>query len=210
LKLNLLNTSVVILAEAHNPTILHPTFLSGQKIVPPEWELAESPLCTPAIAVARYKNEVVFMAEIGKFQIVDTQPRRDPPIAQLAAKYIEALPHVHYVAVGINFAGFAENDTPAHWLQERFFKSGPWSTQYEAEAAGLKFAYPADQAMLTIDAGTVQQDPKQSAQACILFNCNYHSSLSKDNAVGDAKRVLELFPQRLKHFEAICDLMLKE
>jgi hypothetical protein len=42
MKLEIVNTSVVVLAAEHNPTILHPAFLSAQEIVPEGWELIPS------------------------------------------------------------------------------------------------------------------------------------------------------------------------
>jgi hypothetical protein len=38
LEFKIINTTIVVAAEAHNPTILHPAFLRAEKIVPRDWE----------------------------------------------------------------------------------------------------------------------------------------------------------------------------
>ena len=70
----ILNTSVVIVASAHNPSILHPAFLQAQEIVPLDWETIEQPISTPAFSITKYSNGIVFIAESNKFQVRDDNP----------------------------------------------------------------------------------------------------------------------------------------
>jgi len=62
--LSMLQASVVVTAESHNPTILHPHFLKTQGIVPPDFEPAESPVCTPPLAIVKYRNGLNYTASV--------------------------------------------------------------------------------------------------------------------------------------------------
>src|SRR5262245_9370718 len=104
---SLASSSVVVLAKDHNPSLLHPAFLAGQGIMRSDEELAEQSISTPAVSVVKYASGLVFMVELNKLQITDNAPTGDPDRpARLAGQYLEALPHVRYVAIGLNFTGF--------------------------------------------------------------------------------------------------------
>src|SRR5262245_32465278 len=134
------NTSVVIVADMHNPTILHPFFLASQEIVPADWPLSELPVCTPAIAAVKYQNGIVLNVDPKKVTVRDNAPTPESPIPSIASKYVEALPHVHYSAVGLNISGYAENSNPEHWVIERFLKDGPGNNELlRPNAVGIKF-----------------------------------------------------------------------
>jgi hypothetical protein len=198
--LTLLNSSIVVLAEAHNTTILHPEFLKNQKIVPSDWSPVEGALCTPALSVVKYPR-VALTADTGKFQIIEpTDKPEGLMIADIAAKYIEALPHVHYTAIGINFVGYIKTPAPTDWLESRFFRVG--DKQSRGEVAGAKFTYDEQHATLTWDVGTVQQ-PTSDPSPCILVNSNYNFNLRRDSAVEDAKGVLARFSECMNHFNSV-------
>src|SRR5688572_20388198 len=100
-----LNTAVVVTADAHNPSILHPAFLTAQNVVPAKWEPGEPPLCTPAVSVVKYRNGITFTVEAAKLQVANARPPEEPerdPVFPLAANYVRTLPHVKYTGVGIN------------------------------------------------------------------------------------------------------------
>lgn len=206
-KLSILNTSVVVLADAHNPSILHPSFLKAQAIVPAEWELADAPVCTPAISVARFKNGIVFTVELPKFQVQDSTPNEASLIWELATKYVSELPHVHYKAVGINVAGLVECEKPEQWIVERFIKSGPWNDdQVHPQAVGMKFVYPVAGARLNLscDAGTLRSlDPTAPNKTALLINGNYHTDLKREGAFEGVKHALAKYHERVAHFVSL-------
>jgi hypothetical protein len=206
-KLVLLNSSVVILAKAHNPTILHPSFLSAQGIVPSDWELAENPICTPAISVVKYANNVVFTAELNKLMIRQDDPSADTPVRRLALAYVEKLPHVTYSAVGVNFAAFIERPTPAQWVIDRFLSKGPGNDEkLKPDAVGLKFVYPVEGGRLNLgcDAGTIQNAEKKTTVPALIINANYDTPVS-GHSIEETKNAISLFDKRLVHFTEITD-----
>ena len=65
--LAVLNRAVVVLAREHNPTILHPSFLGAQGIVPKDWQLAEPPMCTPPLSMVNDPTLLGRMCHSEKF-----------------------------------------------------------------------------------------------------------------------------------------------
>ena len=202
-----LNTAVVVVAKAHNPSILHDSFLSAQGIVPAGWELAAPSLSTPAISIVKYANGVVFTAEPTKVMVRDDIPKKTPVVQDLALKYLEALPHVHYSAVGINFAGFVECASPEEWVRDRFLKRGPGNDdKLKPNAVGLRFAYSVERGMLNLscDVGTVHRADEAKETPCLLIGGNYHIPVS-ETSLEEARIAISSFSERLVHFTQITD-----
>jgi hypothetical protein len=129
MKLELLNTSVVVVAQEHNPTILHPAFLAAEGIAPQDWKPAAPPICTPAFSFVKYGNGIVFTVESNRFSVTDESPSGEVAESlapKLAISYVEKLPHVRYTAVGINLHGFVLCETPEAFLIARFLKEGSY------------------------------------------------------------------------------------
>lgn len=208
MKAQLLNASVVVLAQDHNPTILHPAFLESQKIVPNDWELAEPPICTPPASVVKYANGIVFVVDQSRLQIVDQglpEEILSGRVRDLAMAYIERLPHVRYTAVGINFHAFGECNDPERLLMERFLKPGPWNCgPLEVQSVGLRFVYLRSGATLRLscDSGTVKRRENKEEQKAILITGNYHTDLVEQN-VEQAKAVIAQFEERVRDFATV-------
>lgn len=202
MKLQVLDQSVVILAEQHNPTILHPYFLSNQGIVPKDWQLAQSPVCTPAVATVKYNNGFVFLSQPKRLQVQDTQCRVEGPnvhVMQCAQKYVENVPHVGYKAVGLNFTAALKHPHPELFLVERFLKAGPWNDgTLNLTSCGVNLTYPAESGTLTLrcDPGTFRQSnqPKESAAIVVVSNHNCD--------IGEGQSIVEQVRQHLSLFES--------
>jgi hypothetical protein len=181
--LEILNTSVVVLAKQHNPTILHPSFLVSEEIVPSDWEVAEPPVSTPVFAIVKYKNGIVFNVDENKFQVNDNQIKDDfrkSPISDLARKYAQKLPHVNYKAVGINFKGFVECAKPQTIVIDRFLKPGIANfNDNKPKALGLRIVYelPNVRLRLSCDSGKIKNADNEKEREGILIDANYHMDL---------------------------------
>ena len=83
--LELINTTVVVVAQDHNPSILHPSFLTANGVVPTDLELAGPSISTPAFARVLYRNGLSFQAEPDRINIVDGRPAQDQTTSPLPA-----------------------------------------------------------------------------------------------------------------------------
>jgi len=212
MELRFLNTSIGIAARDHNPTVLHPAFLASQQIVT-DVELLEPPICTPAFAVVKYANGLVFTAERERFQLLDSKMREDSSssdIPYLATKYVKTLPHVRYTGVGINITAFVECINPETFLITRFLKPGEWNDEILAvRDLGLNFVYEAPQAVLRLScvAGTVRHSEIGEKRG-ILLTANYHTDLPELETLKKAEEVMALYPECCVHFSKVAKRIL--
>ncbi|MEW6109739.1 MAG: hypothetical protein AB1632_11325 [Nitrospirota bacterium] len=146
MKFTLTDFNIVILANAHNPSILNPDFLRINNIVDAKLNPVES-LCTPPISQIRYDDNISIAADTERLTFSDNKEERLPsgtPIPSIAINYVNVLKHVPYKAVGINFMGFYEfsHMVPDQFLLNKFIKKGSWC-EFEGiqPGVGLNFAY---------------------------------------------------------------------
>ncbi len=212
MKLEVLSTSVVVLAEAHNPSILHPAFLVSEGIVPADWEPADPPICTPLVSVAKYANGITFTIDSNRLVVTEERPAGNPTESQVwdrAIAYAEKLPHVRYTALGLNFNGFCLRQAPEQFLIERFLKAGPWDNQARPmKALGARFVYHVDDAVLRlgIDGGHVQWEDKP--EPAVIVNANFHSKLPGEKPLEALRRLANRWPARLADFNNLTGVVL--
>jgi len=205
-KLDILNTSIVVLAKQHNPTILHPTFLSSEGIVPSDWEVAEPPVSTPVFAAVKYKNGIVFIVEENKFQVRRDELKDDVGeslLPVLARKYVQKLPHVKYQAVGINFKGFIECAEPERIVMNLFLKPGIADFNgIQPEASGFRFVYRIDdiRLRLSFDSGKVKRADSENERNGMLVDANYHIDLGGHNIHQEIECATSLYAEHYDHF----------
>lgn len=181
MKFNLDNFSIVVLAQAHNPTILNPDFLKNNGIIDASFT-TNNVICTPPVAHVSYVEGISVMAEFEKLQFIDTEPKRIPfesPIPEVAKKYINVLPHVRYTSVGLNFIGHylcKDKEFALSLLPHKFLKEGSWSTYGDSlPHVGLKFIYPLKNIKCTINMETAELVRSSEPPLPIIgINANYH------------------------------------
>jgi len=204
--LEILNTSVVVLAKHHNPTILHPSFLISEGIVPPDWEVAEPPVSTPVVAIVKYKNGIVFNVDENKFQVIENKIKDDfrkSQVSNLACKYAQKLPHVNYKAVGINFKGFVECVKPETIVINRFLKPDVANFNgNQPKALGLRIVYELADARLRLscDSGKVKRAENEKERDGILIDANYHMDLPGNDVRKEIKESTSLFSKYCDNF----------
>jgi len=179
------NFSIVVLAQAHNPTILNPDFLKNNDIVSPDFK-TKNVICTPPVAQVVYEEGISIVAEFERLQFIDTITERIPessPIPDIAARYIKILPHVRYTACGINFAGhfpFKDKETARSFISEKFIKPGPWLPQKENTDIGVTFTYSIGNTKKTVSLKPGEiQGPDGAMFPGILVNANYHLDITE-------------------------------
>ncbi len=180
--INLNSLSVVIVAQAHNPSILNPDFLKARGIVDPSFT-PKTVFCTPPVSQVSYQEGISIVAEFQKLQFVDEQPERiasGSPIADIAIKYIDVLPHVNYTAVGLNVGGYypaKDIGTARRFVNDTFIKQGPWLSVVNRESTDtmLNFVYSYEEGekrLLSINPAFLGQEGQQTS--VILVGLNHH------------------------------------
>lgn len=189
------NTSVVVIAQSHNPTILHPSFLKNKEIVPSDWKLAsgvDSVVCSLPISIVKYENGFVFTVDANKFQLVDNNPSEDfstSKVPEIAKKYIEKLPEVSYKSIGINIGIFIEHPSAETFLINHFLITKVFE-DIKPQAIRLNLMCPIDQTRLYFSFDTI------TGKKGILLNANYHTDILPTNALEEAEKAIMLFSNR--------------
>lgn len=179
---HLFQFSVVLRGKTHNPSILNPDFLAIRGIVPQDWgwKVSGSPITTPPFARVSYDVGVTITADPNKLQVIDvtTSDPTQSKATLIAVQYLRTLPHVRYLAVGINFQSAVEVENPDDYLKQRFIRSGPWDVpQHPLDAAGLRLVYalPEGRIILSLDSGEVYDEKDDKKGRPVVFvNANFH------------------------------------
>lgn len=206
--------SAVLVAKGHNPTILHPSFLAYEGIVPGDWELAKDPICTPPFAAVVYKSGFSFVVEQERMQVEfsgDNADQQSAQVVEMAKKYAEKLPHVRYVAVGVNFTTFLPLADPSNFVIERFIKEGPWNTAAMTLASARQnftYLFEDHQLNITIETGNKQVKQPTIEQSGLIIHSNYHSNVSPSDRLESLRALLGLVETRKAHFKHTVQLFL--
>jgi hypothetical protein len=181
MKLEYIDQSIVVVADRHNPSILHPSFLEKQKIIDNGLELAEPALSTPDISIASFKNGLRFSVDNTRLQITNLNVReQNVDIAKAASAYVNELPHVGYKSVGCNLFLFIENKDSEKFLINKFIKQGAWNEgDILIKSTGLRFVYPVGRSIINLsyDSGLIFKDGEENISG-ILIRGNYHTDVS--------------------------------
>lgn len=188
-KLDIREIAIVLLASNHNPTILNPDFLKFNEIVPPDWELAESPICVDSLAQVSYKNDIRIVAQFDRLNFTENisgKSLEDIYIPNIASKYIEVLPHVNYRAIGINPRGhvITKNQQEADiFVLNKFISKGPWTEfKNKSSKAIVQFNYPLDFGSLILKVeDTILSLSNEEKVPAIIFSGNFHRDVSGEN-----------------------------
>lgn len=185
--LDIRELSIVVIAKNNNPTILNPDFLKDNNVVPAEWELGNPPICIEPMAEVSFKNKIKITAQLDKvifFEDTGDKKADEFMVPTIAQKYTETLPHVEYIAVGINPRGHivleGNEEAPRKYMLDNLITPGPWRDfGNKPVKTAIKFEYALEKAIcnLTIEEKHLQ-GPETKAMPVLVFASNFHHELS--------------------------------
>lgn len=148
-KIELCELSIVIVAQSNNPTILNPDFLHHNGIVDRRWALDEAfpPLTSPVMSQVAFKGGFVVRANPANVSFTLTVPDDESatldaePCVDSAKGYLKTVPHVPYIALGVNPKAVERNSAPDR-VSNALKPVGDWMTfQSVAPRFELKATY---------------------------------------------------------------------
>jgi len=180
----LLEFSVVIVANDHNPSIIDSDFLKTNGIAGKEWRRVGDAISTPAFSKVAYDNNLSITVDPNRLNIVDRSGDlavTKSPAREVARKYIEVLPHIRYSAIGINFRVFYEKEDPDQAIKSQYLKIGPWLEASDSlHGVGIKFAHTMDHGKIltTVESAAVSsvrsEDGSATSSLGIMVFGNFH------------------------------------
>lgn len=177
--LNVVEFSVVIVANSHNPTILNADFLRHNGIVGENWQLAEDCLTSPMLSRVAYNGGLNIQADpirVKFEQSGDALVAEDLVCASAAKGYLRTVPHVPYVAVGVNVKCVLRN-LPLHRVSV-LKSSGDWTTfRAVAPRFELKAVYEMSGKRMTLDL----QEQVDGDECMTVCRANVHREVNEEN-----------------------------
>jgi len=180
MEVHFLEFSLVVIAKDHNPTILNPDFLKINHIVKDDlnWQVVGQPITTPAFSTVQYNSNVVITVDPIKLQVTDSSGAnfKSNQICDIISNYVNTLPHVEYIALGINFTNMVKIDDPTNYVISRFLKNGGWNNGgNQIQNLGLKLFYDLEGGNIafSVDKGM----RKDVAKPFIISRANFHRDL---------------------------------
>ena len=184
------SVSVVILANAHNPSILSPSFLESNGIVPKDWKVVET-ATTPAMSFIRYDNGVQWTVDQQRLTIIDKcnisfYEKYDGRIHQLAKSYVEKLPHVSYLDLGLNCVVSTVRKNPQQWVTDQFLKTNSYGAKLTMTP---KFSIELDGHVLNLEivSGSTSHNNNSNndnpPSNSVIAHCNFHYDKLSDSAL---------------------------
>ena len=193
---SLIDASCVVVANAHNPSIVNPDWLLTHKVLPDSgspWELAEPPVTTPPMSQVRYQNDVS-IALVSDRLIVRRACAELPAssvglLAELAANYVRTLNHIPYTGVGNNLTATVEVKDAAKRLMNQFGGDGPWRDALGGVSVKLTHALDTRctrQVEISATDLTKVHDGTSTATTALLLAANYHRETPGEAAALEA------------------------
>mgnify|MGYP006271991513 CR=1 FL=1 len=144
--------------------------------------LSEPPLTTPYLSVVAFDGGLTLKLEPNRFQVTasgEATPDSDATVERIAVRFIQALPHMRYLAVGNNFQRFLAVDDAVAFVRERFIKSGPWLSP-DSRTVGISFGYDLDDGLLTLSFDSEFLLEENGDEICQLAGVGIKANFHRD------------------------------
>ena len=189
----LVNASVVLAANVHNPSIINPDFLKDNKIVEDNWELATPSITTLAVAQIHYRQNVSWMVTPNQCIISeDANPISSNPVSlyRCAEKYTEVLKHIPYASIGLNWHVILTLPEKSNdWMKSKLLKRGKWQNEISSVGINIKMESD-DSSVFSLGMNNVNNNTEN----VIPIDCNFHFNLK--NAKNKTKRIATILDKQ--------------
>lgn len=193
----LVERSCVVVANAHNPSIMNHDWLVRNAVLPDaEWEWADPPITTLPLSRICYRNKIEVHLDSERLMIKASQLGASglsdvgQTIQAIAVNYVNTLPHIPYVAVGNNFRALVECADPRDRLVEQFGGQGEWASGLQDLSVKLVHGLDGCRRSTQISAGSAERVVDDVAELAdvLLVSGNYHR---ETNSVASSVTALE-------------------
>lgn len=178
--LSVVEFSVVIAANSHNPTILNADFLRHNGIVGGNWQPTEDCLTSPLFSRVAFNGGLEVQADPMRVKFEQTGDAlvADSLVCASAAKgYLKTVPHVPYVATGVNVKCVLQN-LPLHRVSGLFASSKDWTMFHSVVPRfELKAIYEMTGKSMTLDV----QEQLSGTDRFTICRTNVHRQVDEEN-----------------------------
>ena len=206
--IDLVEFSVVVVAQSNNPTILNPDFLKHNGIVNARRDLhrEQPPLITPMFSQVVFEDGLVVRADpatIAFHQAADVLTRGDIDGPVVAKGYLKTVPHVRYTALGLNPKVVIRNP-PFARLSKMLRTEGSWMTFGQSTPGfEIKATYQLPGRRLAL---TLQEVRTKQGDDVLLCTANIHREIEEGNQqmrVSSILSMLDFWEKDLDEFNTL-------
>ena len=204
----LVEVSSVVVANAHNPSILNPDWLQANDVLPGDsegWKVAEPPFTTPLLSRIRYLNGLLVVLDAARLSLAFNLAEQevdgpDQTIVSLAQAYVTTLKHIPYAAVGSNFKAFVPCENAHNVLVGKFGSGGAWRADLATLSVKLNHRLD-EQCVRLVDVAGTEFEEREG----VSLSANYHRKTvdcpSTLDALGKLREDLQNFDRFVTMFE---------
>ncbi len=182
--LELVELSVVLVADQADPSILNPDFLRYKGIVDEKIQLKEVPLSTPVLSQVVFDSGLTVRAEANRFvfeQSGDTLSEDRCVVPETAHRFLDVVSHISWTAIGINPKGIMRSTLDrvydiSNALVERGERMSFKDVRPEIR---LKVEYKYEARRITLDVNHVEIPGNQGPPPHgLFFQANIHRGIT--------------------------------
>lgn len=208
MKIELDELSIVVVAKSNNPTILNPDFLQHNGIVDKGWPLNEdpAPLTSSVMSQVSFKGGLVVRATPANVSFTlsaregESTAFDGTPCVDSAKGYLKTVPHVPYIALGVNLKA-TDRNSPLNRVSNGLRSEGDWlAFQSIMPQLELKATYEYADKRTTLE--VVDQSE------CTMYRVNIHRDVKESNQqmrVSTLLAMLDAWQSDLDHFLSLVD-----
>ena len=199
--LTLQELGIIIIAKNQSPSILNPDFLKYSGIIPAEWEFAGKPIFSNTLTRVNFKNGFSIVGEANRVMFAESiadKTTATVSAANIAQKYVQALPNMDFQAVGMTprgFVAFKEVDAARKFITENLLATGAWKEEGEEPMqASLNLVYKLKNTPFALNITQAQWRQKDKIIPIVIFSGNFNYQVigsSAQEKLGFINQVLE-------------------
>lgn len=187
----------IIVANAHNPSILNHEWLKANGILPTkqgvEWELDQPPIATPPMSLLRYQNgthiDLTSSHLVVRVSMQDDVREAESIAMSITANYVKTLKHIPYSGVGNNFSAMFECPDADKKIIDSFGNEGRHMDGVIGLFVKLAYRLPDScQRNVEVSGATVQKSDGGSVESVqvVSIGANYHRNAPNTEAASQA------------------------
>ena len=207
--------AVVIVAKNQNPSIINPDFLKYSGIIPAEWEFAAKPIFSNNFTRVNFKNGFSIVGEPNRIIFAESiadKTKETVSAANIAQKYVRALPKMDFQALGINprgFVAFKETDAARKFITENLLSAGAWKEQGEQPIqASLNLVYTLQNTPFSLNITQTELRQADKRIPIVIFSGNFSYQVTGNNVeekLGSIDKVMENWFNDITIFRNLID-----
>lgn len=214
MRIDLVEFSIVVVAQSNNPTILNLDFLRHNGIVSSHRALhGDQPLLTtPMFSQVAFEDGLVVRADPARVTFVqgsNALAQEDIDCPAVAKGYLKTIPHVPYTALGLNPKALIRNP-PFSRLSKTLRAEGSWMTVGQTMPRfELKATYQMAGRQLAL---TLQEVQTEQGDDALLCTANIHREVEEGNQqmrVNSILSMLDCWKTDLDEFSTLVNQALR-